>query len=106
MLSHETIREAVNRIVAAARPSKVILLGSYARGEADAGSDLDLVVVEPEVRNRGEEMVRLRLAVGWIGRGVDVLVCSEEEYETRGRVPGTALYWARQEGKVLHDSRA
>jgi len=106
MLSNEAIKEAVGRIVAVARPSKVILFGSYARGDADEGSDIDLMVVEREVKNRGEEMLRLRLAVGWIGRGVDILVCSEEDYENRGRVPGTAVYWARQEGKVLHETRS
>lgn len=106
LLETELIQSAVDRIVAAARPSMVILFGSFARGDADAGSDIDLLVVEPEVENRGEEMVKLRLAVGWIGRGVDILVCSEEDYEKRGRVPGTVIYWALREGKVLHDSRS
>lgn len=106
LLRPELIQSAVDRIVAAVRPSKVILFGSYAREDADEGSDIDLLVVEPEVENRGEEMVKIRLAVGWIGRGVDILVCSEEDCEKRGRVPGTAIYWALREGKVLHDSRA
>jgi predicted nucleotidyltransferase len=106
LLGIEVIQSAVERIVAAARPSKVILFGSYARGDADEGSDIDLLVVEPKVENRGEEMVKLRLAVGWIGRGVDILVCSEEDCEKRGSVPGTVIYWALREGKVLHDARS
>ena len=106
LLESEVIQSAVDRIVAAARPSKIILFGSYARGDADAGSDIDLLVVESKVENRGEEMVKLRLAVGWIGKGVDILVCSEEDYEKRGSVPGTVIYWALREGKVLHDSRS
>ena len=106
LLNPGIIQSAVDRIVAAVQPSKVILFGSYARGDADEGSDIDLLVVEAEVENRGEEMVKLRLAVGWIGKGVDILVCSEADYEKRGQVPGTAIFWALQEGKVLHDSRA
>lgn len=105
LLDAELIQSAVERIVAASRPSKIILFGSYARGDADEGSDIDLLVVEPKLENRGEEMVKLRLAVGWIGRGVDILVCSEEDCEKRGSVAGTVIYWALREGKVLHDSR-
>jgi predicted nucleotidyltransferase len=104
MISQKTIQAAVHRIVAAANPRKVILFGSYARGNADEGSDLDLMVIEPRVENIGEEMVRLRTAVGDVGAGVDVLVYSEAEFERRSQVPGTVLYWAKKEGKVLYDA--
>jgi predicted nucleotidyltransferase len=104
MLSEQAICEAVARIVTAARPSKVIVFGSHARGDPDEGSDLDLLVIEPKLVNRDQEMIRLRDAVGLIGSGVDVLVCSEEEAERRGQVPGTVVYWALKEGKVVYDA--
>ena len=104
MLSEQTIREAVERIVAAARPSKIIVFGSHGRKESDEGSDLDLLVIEPKLVDRYQEMIRLREAVGPIGSGVDVLVCSEEEAERRGQVPGTVVYWALKEGRVLYDA--
>jgi predicted nucleotidyltransferase len=106
MLTDTILNAVVKRIIEAAKPSRVVLFGSYARGDADAGSDLDLLVIEPEVKNRGEEMVRLRAAVGRIGAGVDLLVYSEEEAAQRGQVPGTVVYWALKEGKVLYDARA
>lgn len=71
MLSQESIHEAVRHAVASAyAPSRVIVFGSYARGDADEGSDLDLMVIECEVPNKGEEMLRLNRAIGWIGKGV------------------------------------
>jgi len=107
MLNQHAIREAVRRAVAAAHaPSRVIVFGSYARGDADEGSDLDLLVIEREVPNKGEEMLRLNRAIGWIGKGVDVLVYSEEDFARRSAVPGTLPYWARIEGKVLYDAAA
>lgn len=107
MLNQHSIHEAVRRAVAAAHaPSRVIVFGSYARGDADEGSDLDLLVIEREVPNKGEEMLRLNRAIGWIGKGVDVLVYSEEDFARRSAVPGTAPYWALIEGKVLYDAAA
>jgi predicted nucleotidyltransferase len=104
MIDEQTLQQVVQRIVAAAQPSRVILFGSYGRDDADAGSDLDLMVIKRHVDNRGEEMVRLRGAVGHIGVGVDVLVYSEAEYERRSQVPGTVLYWARKEGRPLYEA--
>ena len=104
MIDEQTLQQVVKRIVAAAQPSRVILFGSYGRGDAAEDSDLDLIVIERHVDNRGEEMVRLRGAVGHIGVGVDVLVYSETEYERRSQVPGTVLYWARKEGRPLYEA--
>jgi len=107
MLTNKSILDAVRHAVEAAHaPSRVIVFGSYARGDADEGSDLDLMVIEREVPNKGAEMLRLNRALGWIGKGVDVLVYSEEDFERRSSVPGTAPYWARIEGKVLYDATA
>lgn len=102
MLQPQTIQEAVARIVATTQPSKVILFGSYARGEATEDSDLDLMVVEKEVADIGAEMVRLRDAVGSIGIGVNVLVYSEPEFEKRASWCSSPVYWAVREGKVLY----
>ena len=104
MISEATIQQAVDRLVAAARPLKVILFGSYARGDATENSDLDLMVIEREVPNKFDEMVRLRNVVGDVGIGVDVLVYSDQEASRRSQVPGTALYWAFTEGRVIYDS--
>lgn len=107
MLTRQSIEEVVRRAVAAAyTPSRVIVFGSYARGDADEGSDLDLMVIEREVPSKGEEMLRLNRAIGWLGKGVDVLVYSEHEFARRSEVPGTAPYWALREGKVLYDAAA
>lgn len=107
MLSPEHISDAARRLIArAAHPAKVILFGSYARGEADEASDLDLMVVEQGLTDRANEYLRLREAVGHAGVGIDLLVVSEHEFERRSQVPGTAAYWAKKEGKILYDTAA
>ncbi len=104
MINEKTLQEIVKRIVAATEPSRVILFGSYGRDDADEGSDLDIMVIQPRESNRGEEMVRLRQLIGPVGTGVDVLVYSEAEYERRSRVAGTLLYWARNEGRTIYEA--
>jgi predicted nucleotidyltransferase len=107
MLTSQQLDEAVQRIVRhASRPARVIVFGSYARGEADEGSDLDLMVVEPEVPDKASEYLKLKAAIGRIGVGVDLLLFPEEEFQRRSQVPGTAPYWAIKDGKVLHDAAA
>jgi uncharacterized protein len=60
MVEQAVIEEAGRRLARAAGASaRVVLFGSHARGDADEHSDLDFLVVEPEVENGAEESVRL-----------------------------------------------
>jgi predicted nucleotidyltransferase len=51
MFSEAVIAEAARRLASAAPGAQVILFGSYARGDAKRGSDLDFLVVEPKVED-------------------------------------------------------
>lgn len=107
MLDMETIRAAAARLAAAASsPSRIILFGSYGRGTATKDSDLDLMVVEQDILDRAAEYLRLREALGSVEAGVsvDLLLYPLAEFERRSQVPGTILFEARLDGKVLHDA--
>ncbi len=103
-IDEQTMQDLVKCLVAAAQPTRVILFGSYARGDATAGSDLDLMVIQPHVSDSYAEMIRLHQAVGDVGVGVGLLVYSEADYRRRSQVPGTVLYWARKEGRPLYEA--
>ena len=102
MISTQQLQAVADRIVERASSSaRVILFGSYARGDASEDSDVDLLVVETELRDKAAEYLQLKSSVGRIGVGVDLIVMSDQEFERRRQVPGTVPYWASKEGQVL-----
>jgi predicted nucleotidyltransferase len=103
MLTIEAIQKVADQIAAAAHaPIKVILFGSYARGEADAGSDLDFLVVEQEIPDPVNEYLKLHRAASGFGAGVDILLLTESEFEKKRDWWTTPVYAAAREGKVLY----
>lgn len=101
-MTPEQITAAVQRIAEAAQPEQVLIFGSHARGEARDDSDLDLLVIETDVADQAAEMVRLRRVLRPLRIPVDLLVYSRADVERWGDQPGSALFWALREGKVMY----
>jgi predicted nucleotidyltransferase len=105
VVTEEAIAEATRRLVQALRPpAKVILFGSSARPDAVVRRDLDLLVIQAKVPSRQAEQLRLRRALRGLGIPIDLIVVSERDVEEWGRVPGTVLYDALREGRVLAET--
>jgi predicted nucleotidyltransferase len=101
LITDELIAEAGRRLRAAAPEAEVILFGSHARGDANEHSDLDLLVIEPEVESWGEESVRLRRELHGLCVAVDIVVVSRAYAEKWRDVYGDVVHSALSEGKVL-----
>lgn len=101
MLSENTLKEIIRRIVEVARPEKIILFGSAARGEMGPNSDVDLLVVKSGAHRRklaGDIYMRL---IG-VGQAVDVVVITPEDIERYRSSPALVIEPALREGKVVY----
>jgi predicted nucleotidyltransferase len=105
MTTEEMIETAGAGLAAAAPPgSRIILFGSQARGQAVDQSDLDFLVIEPDVRGPAVESARLRRVLRGIPAAIDVVVVSEQVAARRAQVPGTMVDRAFREGRVIAES--
>jgi len=102
MINQKTIMKAVELLIKAANPVRIILFGSYARGDIKESSDLDFLVVEKEIKARRMETVRLRDVLSPLRIPVDLVVVSEKSYNEWKDTPGTVIYEAAIEGKVVY----
>jgi uncharacterized protein len=94
-------------VVAAFDPVRVIVFGSFARGEDRGDSDLDLLVVFDDVAagDRRALMGKICRAIG-APIPIVVLVASISEFEARRDVNGSPYYWPGHQGRVVYERPA
>ena len=95
------IVEAGRRLAAAAPSAQVILFGSHAWGAANPHSDLDFLVIEPEVDNEAEESVRLHRTLRDLRVPADVIVVSRDYADRWREVRGGLVHAALSQGRIL-----
>ncbi len=88
------------------RPAKVILFGSAARGEADAYSDLDVVIIKqtqsPFVQRAIEAAKYLRPEVS----PIDLFVYTPEEFHRMVEAESSFIERILAEGRILYEEAA
>jgi predicted nucleotidyltransferase len=96
--------EIVKRLISFDDISRLIVFGSVARHHQSEDSDLDLIVIRSQVKNKHHEMVELRRSLKGIGIPIDLLVIDENEYLEKIKSPSNVYYFASKEGKIIYDT--
>lgn len=108
-VSEALLDQMVEKIVEEVDPEQIILFGSRARGDARAGSDVDLVVVESEPfgeeRSKRLEAARLYRTLAGFSVSKDILVYSRDEVDYWRDSLNHVLARALREGRVLYERR-
>jgi uncharacterized protein len=97
------LADVIRRVVEAARPDKIVLFGSAARGTMGPDSDLDLLVIKGGKFNRDRVTRNIyRNLSGAIG--VDAIVVTPEEVERYRNSHCLVICPAMKEGKVVYEA--
>ena len=105
MVTELEIQDITKRIVEFIHPQKVLLFGSYAKGNANEHSDLDLLVIveNSELPKRKREV----LLYNWLGMRYrfpkDILVRTTSEVEEWKNVRQAFITSVVNESKVLYE---
>lgn len=87
------------------RPDKVILFGSTARGEADAQSDLDVIVIK-DTQESFTERLEAMAKLCPLGIHADILVYTPEEMRAMEEEENPFIIQALREGKLVYEAKS
>ena len=98
-IPQETLDQIVQRVVEVAKPEKIILFGSAARGEMGPHSDVDLLVIKADA-NRLDLTGKIYRHLHGVQAAVDIIVVTPEDVERYRNSPALVVAPALREGKL------
>jgi predicted nucleotidyltransferase len=105
--TQEKVDLAVKTAVETAQPTRVIVFGSWPRGEAEWDSDLDLAVLLDDAREDQLGAIRrvLRRKLDEIPMSIDLVMATEGFAEQFRGAIGSIYYRILQDGHVAYEQR-
>ena len=98
----ESLQKALDTIIEVANPDKVILFGSFARGEETPDSDYDFLVLKKGIKRRRKLAQKLYRSFIGVGVPIDVIVNELLEYEELKKESYMIYKTIDEEGIVLY----
>jgi uncharacterized protein len=105
MITKEQIQEATKRLVEVYQPEVVYLFGSYAWGEPDEDSDIDLmIVVNDAVNVEWTAYKKGKWAIRDMKITNDILVENKRIFRDRGKHPSMLEHQIATKGLKLYET--
>ena len=98
------IENITQQLIAKYRPEKIILFGSFARGEETENSDIDLLFVKESAQKRPFRIKEVFTALRGLRRDypLDPIVYTAQELEKRKALGDYFIKRVLAEGKILY----
>jgi predicted nucleotidyltransferase len=99
------IDQIVKTIVSVADPDKIILFGSYAKGNYNENSDIDILILKKGLTNEREITSNLYMEFfnKKISIPIDIIATDYEKYNRLSDDIGYIYKTIKQEGKVIYE---
>jgi len=103
MIGRDKISEIVNKIASGYNPDKIILFGSYATGNPNEDSDLDLFVIKDTDLPRPMRAVQVRKMLYGAMIPIDLIVYTPKEIDESKENRYSFVYKVLNTGKTLYE---
>ena len=103
MIETSKINDIVNRIANKFNPDKIILFGSYAVGNPNNDSDLDLLIIKDSDLPKYKRSFDIQKWLIGSMVPMDILVYTNKEFEEEKKVKNSFLNSAIRTSKVLYE---
>ena len=103
-IPQEAIDQVVKQIVEKFKPRKIILFGSYARGNPRPESDVDLLVVMDTPLKEVQQAIQICQQIEY-RFGLDLIVHTPKYLAERMKMGDWFLHDVLKEGRVLYEDR-
>jgi len=102
--SNKIVKRFINLIVNKFNLKKIIIFGSFARGDYHKGSDLDLIIVG-EFKERFIDRIGKIIELNDSDLEIDTMVYTEEEFQKMIQERRPFIEQALEEGIVVYEKR-
>lgn len=96
------VEDIKKQIIERYKPEKIIIFGSYARGNFDKDSDVDFLIIKKDTPERGIDRIREVSKLIKRNIAVDFLVYSPYEIEERIKLGDPFIKLILEEGRVVY----
>jgi len=97
------LEEIKNAIVAEINPDKIILFGSYARGDNNEQSDIDLMILKKNPGNVRQVASKVYICLRFVQKPLDIFVMDTDLYYENINKNGLIYKTINKEGKLLYE---
>jgi len=103
MIDINKINEVVNRIAFGFNPDKIILFGSYADGNPNNDSDIDLLIIKDTDLPRHKRSFDIQKLLRGSMIPIDILVYTQKEFEQEQHNKYSFISSAIKTSKILYE---
>ena len=105
MIAITQINDIVSRIAAGFNPDKIILFGSYAAGNPNNDSDLDLLIIQETDLPRHKRSFDIQKALIGSKIPMDIIVFTQKEFDQEQNEKFSFINSAIKTSKILYERK-